>query len=637
MFFRYLTVFLVLSISFQSTAQVSKWGKVSQRELELDSVEFESDANAVVLFNTGKLYFVQGSGHNIEIRKRIKILSEEGIKEANREVYFYSYDGFEDIIRFKAQTINTDSEGNIETLKVEKTSTFKTEVTDRFSSFKWTFPDVKIGSIIEYTYTLKSEGITTIDAWRFQEEIPTLYSKLETEIPNALAYKILFQGPRLIRKYGTGPNQSQWELKNIPSIKPDEPFLLNHNDYYEKVRLQLEEYYGSGTVQKVSGGWEDFAHTLYKHSRFNEYNTTRKAKIREELEAIALPSDHLGKVKELFNYVTSNYDWNRRYGLIPNERFVDYFKNRKGNSSSLNLHLRGLLREAEIPSDIIVISTISNGLTFKQSPFFTDFNHLILRVPINGKYYFLDATSQGRLPFGMLPLQSNVKEGVLTERDNAEWIKISNAKKKMDVVFASFYFDSTGYLTKDISWLLKDYSAESLRKYIVRNDSSKLSEKVCNVSNYELSKYSDINLLDAEKPLKVNLVLKDTEEPISESDILYVNTNLEPDLEENPFKRDERNFPIQFEITPFLNQTVTLQIPDGFKVDELPTSIALTLPNKEAKFEFRCKEVGDKILISTSYQVLQNEIKPRYFHDFRLFYTKMIEKVNEPIVLTRIN
>ncbi len=631
---KYQTVLLLL-LPFCLQAQVSKWGKISQEEAEITTVSFEEEADAVVLFHTGKLYFVYGkSGHKIEYRKRIKILSEEGLDVANQAIYFYHHDNFERISRIKAQTINVEGPDEKEIIKVENSEIFKAEINDKYSAYKFTFPDVKVGSIIEYTYTLDSEGVTVIDAWRFQEEIPTLFSRFEAEIPGYLRYKILFQGRKLTRKYTTYSGESTWYLSNIPSIKKDEPYLHNHHDYYEKIRLQLEEYYNGSSVTKVSKGWEDFGTVLTENSIIRDYLATRKSKIKDEASLITNIGSDTEKAKLAFDHIISNYEWDGKYRVVPDKRFSEFHKDHKGSSGSLNLMLKAMLEAVGLSPEMVVISTVSNGVTFKESPFFTDFNHIILKVNLDGKDYFLDCTSGGRLPFGMLPVESNVKEGVLVSKGQGQWIPIETVDKGLDVVFARFEFEN-GHLRKDISWLMKDYSAEYYRKVLINNDSSALFDHIANIEGYQCLDFKAPNLMEPEEPLKLKVSYADPGENIEETDILYINTVLDETFNENPFKREERNFPVQFRIPPNLNQTVQVLLPEGFEAEELPEPVKMTLANGEVIFEYRCQKVQNSVSVSILYKVLKKEIQPRVYPDLRLFYAKMVEKCSEPIVLKR--
>ena len=59
-------------------------------------------------------------------------------------------------------------------------------------------------------------------------------------------------------------------------------------------------------------------------------------------------------------------------------------------------------------------------------PNYSDFNYVIAVVNIEGKEYFLDATS--RLPFGILPVKCYNGQGWKASLSNPDWVNLKNGK-----------------------------------------------------------------------------------------------------------------------------------------------------------------------------------------------------------------
>ena len=55
-------------------------------------------------------------------------------------------------------------------------------------------PNVKVGSVIEFAYNLKSENIVKFPVFENQYDIPLNYSEYKTEIPEFFIYKPLIIG-----------------------------------------------------------------------------------------------------------------------------------------------------------------------------------------------------------------------------------------------------------------------------------------------------------------------------------------------------------------------------------------------------------------------------------------------------------
>ena len=59
---------------------------------------------------------------------------------------------------------------------------------------KFEMPDVKVGSVVEVSYTISSEFVTWFREWYFQHTIPTLLSEYHTRIPEYFKFHIFQKG-----------------------------------------------------------------------------------------------------------------------------------------------------------------------------------------------------------------------------------------------------------------------------------------------------------------------------------------------------------------------------------------------------------------------------------------------------------
>ena len=59
---------------------------------------------------------------------------------------------------------------------------------------KFTLPDVREGSVIEYAYTVTSDFLFNFQDWTFQRDIPVRWSEYRASIPEYFDYKMLHAG-----------------------------------------------------------------------------------------------------------------------------------------------------------------------------------------------------------------------------------------------------------------------------------------------------------------------------------------------------------------------------------------------------------------------------------------------------------
>ena len=100
----------------------------------------------------------------------------------------------EELENLKAVTYNLENGKVVETKLEIKSAVFKDKINKNLVIKKFTFPNIKEGSIIEYEYTLKSDFIFNLQPWEFQGEYPRLWSEYNVAMPSFYNYVTLTQG-----------------------------------------------------------------------------------------------------------------------------------------------------------------------------------------------------------------------------------------------------------------------------------------------------------------------------------------------------------------------------------------------------------------------------------------------------------
>jgi hypothetical protein len=191
----------ILFFSFffsNSYAQEFKLGKVSIAELEEKEHPKDPSAVAAILFKKGEVRFEytqeQGFDLLIEVKTRIKIYKKEGYSWANFLINYQDHSQFKESIVFDDAATYNLINGKIEKTKLKSDGEFTEKINKYWTQKKIAMPNVKEGSIIEFSYVLKSPGISEMREWAFQTAIPVNYSELKTYIPEYLVYKPIQKG-----------------------------------------------------------------------------------------------------------------------------------------------------------------------------------------------------------------------------------------------------------------------------------------------------------------------------------------------------------------------------------------------------------------------------------------------------------
>jgi len=74
-----------------------------------------------------------------------------------------------------------------------------------------------------------------------------------------------------------------------------------------------------------------------------------------------------------------------------------------------------------------------------------------------------------------------------------------------------------------------------------------------------------------------------------------------------------------------------------YKVEEAPAPVAIALPNNGGKFMFSITNYGNKINLVSQFKIDKTYFLPQEYGNLRQFYTLVVAKHAEQIVLKKIN
>jgi Domain of Unknown Function with PDB structure (DUF3857) len=196
-----LCVFAII-FCFKITAQDApiKYGKIDMEDLQMKAYSKDTSAEAVVLCDYAESYHHYNNSAGLQMvyerHRRIKILKKSGYDWATHAIVISnskSSSAKEYVGEIKGATYNL-VDGKIVIDKLTKESIFEEKVSENRIQKKISLPNVKEGSIIEYSYSITSDFDHEIRAWEFQKSIPTMWSEYRVMIPDFYKFQIIGQG-----------------------------------------------------------------------------------------------------------------------------------------------------------------------------------------------------------------------------------------------------------------------------------------------------------------------------------------------------------------------------------------------------------------------------------------------------------
>jgi hypothetical protein len=116
---------------------------------------------------------------------------------------------------------------------------------------------------------------------------------------------------------------------------------------------------------------------------------------------------------------------------------------------------------------------------------------------------------------------------------------------------------------------------------------------------------------------------------------IYVEPLLFLTQDKNPFKLDERKFPVDFATAWKDVNRVSIQIPNGYSVESLPEPLAIALPDNLGVFKYQVSQIGNQIKVFSILEFNSSMVPPNYYGYLKDFYSKLVKKETEKIVLAK--
>ncbi|MGB5819822.1 MAG: DUF3857 domain-containing protein [Saonia sp.] len=609
--------FTLCAIAFLITGLVASqyhdFGTTNSWEKNFNSYEKDKTASAVVLLEKGNVYFEVIENHIFLIKNyytKIKILDKKGFDQANISIPFYfTSENSEKIKDIEAFTHN----GAIKT-GLSREHVYRMETGTSNGEMRFTFPNIKIGSILEYKYTLVSPFFFKLEGWDFQSHIPKIYSEFNAKIPRNYAYNRSLIGslPLMINESFVASDCFQlpkpWEasdcevltyaMKDVPAFKEEE-FMLSSKNYASRLEFELSEYFTIDRIRKkFTKSWKDVDREFAKDTDIGGQLTKNGFFKKNVPEGLLTKGDPITRAKNIYSFIQGHYTWNGQFGIYKNVRVKEAFDARKGSIGEINISLINLLNAAGIETHLMLLSTRKNGLPKKTHPVMYDFNYIVAKTTIDGKDYLLDASEKIN-PFGMLPYRCLNSYGrVMDFKNESYWLDILPEKKNSHIVRAQIKFDPTQNKAFGIFDEINiGYEAVKKRKHISGfNEQSYLDgimegfDDDFNITSYKLFKERNHDKLVSERfGFELENVLN--------GQTVYLDPFLIKFFEQNPFQLEESNYPVDFGYPRNYSYQVNIEVPEGYRVESLPKKQTVAMDGNIGKLKFDHQVAENKIAL----------------------------------------
>jgi hypothetical protein len=428
-------------------------------------------------------------------------------------------------------------------------------------------------------------------------------------------------------------NNCRWVMKDVKPLKV-ENYISSSLNYLDKIEFQLFQVSDGESTRNVMTDWKTVSQELLKDKDFGDaFNEDAGWLANKVTELSSNNPDALQFAHNAYYYMRDNFNCSNYRTCYTKSSLQKVFINHSGNVAELNLLLTLMLRQKGILADPVLLSTKENGFSFANYPVLDKFDYVICRVKIGESTYYLDC-SHSRLGFGLLQnncyngqaeiINATSPESIILSPDSIKeqktiLITISNTD---DGKFSGTFVETPGMFESynmrqsllntnvgDYGQLLKDhYPAE------------------VSVSNLQVD-----SLKDYELPLAIKYDFSVAANP---DGVLYFSPFTERD-KKNPFDAATRTYPVEM---PYRLQHVyilNMEVPKGYKVDEVPKSVRMKLGETDGLFEYIAVANNNHVQMRCTIILNRAIFDPSYYQTLRDFFAFIAKKESEQIVFKK--
>ena len=626
--------------------KIPSFGDIDVSDLKMTSCNFEPDAPALKLFDiteTDFNLFSNGSSKmKIEHRVRIKIFNEKGYEYATVRIPYISKRGIGKIKELRGIVYTLDNSGKIIKEELERNDFFKQNVVENLGMVSFTFPNLKPGSVVEYSYTRVENNIYQIDPWIIQSEIPVQYSSFSIKTPPFAVLKGKLFGPdsvefksKISNNYGPGKNAFYKE--NITSFKP-EPFMTSDKDNMMKMvffHIPQPSLY-AGLLTSSQNIWREVGDYFLRSEKI----IGQIKKIIPGAEKIVDSANKISSVPDRIKYIYTSVRKQvpgKTQQTINPEDIIEAWNNHSGNTADINIILLNLLDKAKIACYPILVSTRDNGIISKDFPTFSQLNGLdVVAMIDSSKYFLLDASIKFQ-SVNTPPLNILNREVLLLRPGYINWFIVTDERSLLKQSITLFCdLKESGIVEGEASVQHYHYAKSYMLDSNLKDEENK-NKKIFDEKPPGLTIISAKQELteDDDDPLYESISF--TYQPQQTDNYYFLNPQFLTPQRNNPFIADKRNTDIDLICNQQIIISVNLNLPESFEVDHLPKNIIVRAPDSSFYYKRSYSASSGIIHLTQIFEISRAIFFKEDYAGLKEFFSRMYTLMNEEVVLKKKN
>jgi hypothetical protein len=597
---------------------------VTPDDLKMTSEPNAPGAAAIILYRQVDRDDDPDRGHESNFL-RIKILKEEGRKYADVEIPYEK--GYSDkIVSVSGRTIHAD--GSVVEFKGKPfDKTIAKAKGLKYSAKTFTLPDVQVGSVIEYSYTIQLAENELFDShWILSNELFTKYAKFSLKPYNNqyLVFHLRWSWHAL--PPGTQPPKE--EANNIVRMEANNIPAFQVEDYMppeDELKSRVDFTYTEDMETEATKFWKNRGKKL--DAEVESFAGKRKA-MEEAVSQIVTPGDTPdAKVRKIYERVQKLRNLSaerqrttqeqKRDKQKDNSNVEDVWKHQYGYGRELNWLFLALCRATGLEAYPVYVSDRQN---YFFNPTVMDAHKLdsdLVQVKVNGKDEYFDP-GFSFTPFGLLMWQETGVQGLRLDRDGGTWITTPMPKSSDTQIVrrADLELSENGNIEGKLSLTFTGLMAMQLRREERNEDETDKKKTLEDEAKSYIPAASEVDLTNkpdwtgSSTPLVAEFKIKVDGWVSGAGRKAILPMGLFSAEEKNVFSHADRIHPIYFEYPMEKDDDIAVALPSGWQVSSVPketlqdghvVTYSLNAEDKKTSVHITRKLSSDILLMDSKY------------------------------------
>ena len=519
--------------------------------------------------------------------------------------------------------------------KLTRESIYQERVIGGYTRLRVAPPDAREGSVVDISFTMNS--LPSI--WRFQKEIPVLWSELVIPPSQYVTFNKRFQGFEGLYQ----SSSSRWVAKDMPPFHA-EPYINSRYNYMTAILIELAEINipptsnSSGYYRSYATSWDQVADYFNDDPDYGVILRSPDLFLNEAAENIRASSTSEEElVINALQHIRGQVRWDETEDLYPSSKLKSIYQNdHVGTAADMNFLFLKLLDKLDVESYPMVMSLRNEGFINPMFPSISKFNYTVSYVKIGDQFKVIDAADK-YYPYDLLNRNCLNSGGFLLKKEGGEWVEIKPGKSEENKVSCTLAMSQDGILEGALQLQHVDYASTYFRK--------------------EQEEYStDDEYLEAFEKENPSLMVLDYSKqgqdqegaPVTETMEIEIDGNLESagesiildpivigKMEENPFKLEKREYPVDFGHGLSESYFMSVILPEGYEITQMPEPIQLVTTDKSGIFQYQAAQNGNMLQVMYRLSINKPVFLQEEYLELKTFFSLVVQKQSEPVVITK--